>query len=53
MPSQSHLKELRERIDFLASDNSLPTEEAEQRRDELVKTLKEEYQQLRKKVTLD
>lgn len=53
IPSQKELKQMRKKIDDLVNDNSLPTENDVQRRDKLVKALREEFASLKKKVTLD
>ena len=53
IPSQKELKQMSKKIDDLVNDNSLPTENDVQRRDKLVKALREEFASLKKKVTLD
>lgn len=42
-----------DRIDKMAGDESLPTDNAVAQRDKMVKALREEFTVLKKKVTLD
>jgi hypothetical protein len=44
---------LKQRIDDLANDHSLPSDFERHKRDQLVAALKEEFFLLKKKVTLD
>ena len=53
IPSRADLEKLQKKIEDLCSDQSLPTQDAVTRRDELVKTLRKEFSALKKKVTLD
>ena len=53
IPTESELDALKRRIDELANDHTLATDQERDKRDELVKALKEEFFLLKKKVTLD
>ena len=53
MPTKEQLQEKADQIERLVSDNSLPTVEAVAKRNELVKTLREEFSYLKKRVTMD
>lgn len=53
IPTRAQLKEMSIKIDKLVNDQSLATQDATKKRDELVKTLREEFGSLKKKVTLD
>lgn len=53
IPTEEQLKELKNKIDKMVNDQNLATKSEVERRDALVKALREEFASLKKKVTLD
>lgn len=53
IPTQDQLKEMKLKIDRMVNDQNLATQSEIDRRDALVKVLREEFSSLKKKVTLD
>lgn len=53
IPSHEQIKEMKLKIDALANDQNLATQSEMQKRDAIVKALREEFASLKKKVTLD